>query len=245
MSMDWLEITKKIENEYFCILPDLPGHGESVIGNMVAPLDFDLVAMGLLNLMERLQLASGALIGYSMGARVALYAATKHPERFKALVLEGVNPGLQDDKERDKRLALDHQRAREIENVGIARFIDSWYETDLFKTLRRHPDKLNKIKAARKDNNTAWMAKVLRELSIGSQSSLWDKLDELNMPVLLIAGELDDKYKKIVHRIKDYLKDSQVHLIPEAGHNTHLEAPEEFRKILAYFLKERYLHERN
>ncbi|MCK4727586.1 MAG: hypothetical protein KAT27_01560, partial [Desulfobacterales bacterium] len=65
------------------------------------------------------------------------------------------------------------------------------------------------------------------------------------MPVLLIAGDLDDKYKKIVYRIKDYLKDSQVHLIPEAGHNTHLEAPEEFWKTLAYFLKERYIHERN
>lgn len=245
ISLDWLEITKKFENEYFCILPDLPGHGKSMIGTMADPLEFDLVAMGLMSLMERLQLASGALVGYSMGARVALYAATKHPERFKALVLEGVNPGLQDDKERNKRLALDHQRAREIEKVGISRYIENWYEADLFRTLKRHPERLNMIKAVRKNNDTAWMAKVLRELSVGRQPSLWDKLDELNMPVLLIAGDLDDKYKKIVYRIKDNLKDSQVHLIPEAGHNTHLEAPEEFRKTLAYFLKERYLHERN
>ena len=245
MSLDWLEITKKIENEYFCILPDLPGHGESMIGNMAAPLDFDSVAMGLLNLMERLQLSSGALIGYSMGARVALYAATKYPERFKALVLEGVNPGLQDDKERDKRLALDRQRASEIEKVGISRYIENWYEADLFRTLKRHPERLNMIKAVRKNNDTAWMAKVLRELSVGRQLSLWDKLDELNMPVLLIAGELDDKYKKIVYRIKDYLKDSQVRLIPEAGHNTHLEEPEQFSKSLKCFLKEKYLYERN
>ena len=245
MSLDWLEITKKIEDEYFCILPDLPGHGKSMIGNLTAPLDFDLVALGLLNLMERLQLASGALIGYSMGARVALYAATKHPERFKALVLEGVNPGLQDDHQRDKRLALDHQRAREIEKVGISRYIEIWYEADLFRTLKRHPERLNMIKAVRKNNNTAWMAKVLRELSVGMQPSLWDKLEKLNMPVLLISGELDYKYKKIVYRIKDYIKDSQVHLIPDAGHNTHLEAPEQFRKTMTYFLKERYLHERN
>ena len=245
ISSDWLEITKTIENEYFCILPDLPGHGKSIIGNMADPLDFDLIAMGLLNLMECLQLASGALIGYSMGARVALYVATKHPERFKALVLEGVNPGLQDDQEREKRLALDYQRAREIEKMGISSFIDIWYAADLFKTLESHPERFNMIKTLRKNNNTAWMAKVLRELSVGMQPSLWDKLDELNMPVLLIAGELDDKYKKIVHRIKDYLKDSQVNLISDAGHNTHLEEPEQFSKTLKYFLKEKYLYERN
>ena len=244
-SSDWLEITERFESEYYCILPDLPGHGKSRIGTVAEPFDFDFVALGLVNLMEQLHLASAALIGYSMGARLALYTATKYPERFKALMLEGVNPGLQDDNERNNRLALDRRRAREIEKVGIPRFMDTWYETDLFKTLRRHPEKLNRIKAARKDNDTAWMAKVLRELSVGKQPSLWNRLDALNMPVLLIAGELDQKYKRIACKMKDYFKDSRVHLIPETGHNTHLEAPEKFGQALADFLKERYLHERH
>jgi 2-succinyl-6-hydroxy-2,4-cyclohexadiene-1-carboxylate synthase len=244
-SSDWLEITERLESEYYCILPDLPGHGKSMIGTVAEPFDFDSVALGLVNLMEELHLVSAALIGYSMGARLALYAATKYPERFKALVLEGVNPGLQDDNERNNRLFLDQRRAREIEKVGIARFIETWYEADLFETLRRHPGKLNKTKAARKKNDTDWMAKVLRELSIGRQPSLWDRLDELNMPVLLIAGDLDDKYKRIVFQMKDHLNDSQVHLIPDTGHNTHLEIPEKFGQILADFLKEKYLYERH
>ncbi len=239
ISSDWLEVTERFENKYYCILPDLPGHGKSMIGTIAEPLDFDSLALGLVNLMGELQLTSAALIGYSMGARVALYTATKYPERFDALVLEGVNPGLQDDNKRNNRLVLDRERARKMEKVGIARYTEIWYEADLFKTLKRHPEKLNKIKSARKNNDTACMAKVLRELSPGRQPSLWDKLDTLNMPVLLIAGELDSKYKEIVSQMKDYLTDSQVHLIPETGHNTHLEAPEKFGQTLADFLKEK------
>lgn len=245
ISSDWLEIAKRFEGEYYCILPDLPGHGKSIIGTMAEPLDFDFVALGLVNLMGELHLTSAALVGYSMGGRVSLYTATKYPERFKALVLEGVNPGLQDDKERNDRLVSDHRMAREMEKVGIARYTEIWYETDLFKTLREHPEKLNRIKAARKNNDTAWMAKVLRELSVGRQPSLWDKLEALDMPVLLIAGDLDHKYRNIAYKMKDCLKDSQVHLIPETGHNTHLEAPEEFGQTLADFLKEKYLYERH
>ena len=245
ISSDWLEITERFENQYYCILPDLPGHGKSVMETIAEPLDFDFVARGLLNLMGQLHLTSAALVGYSMGGRVALYAATRYPERFDALVLEGVSPGLQDDNERHGRRVLDEGRAREIEKVGIAAYTEIWYEADLFQTLKRHPEKLNKIKSVRKNNDTAWMAKVLRELSAGRQPPLWDKLGALNMPVLLIAGDLDHKYKQIVYQLKDYLKDSQVYLVPETGHNTHVEAPEKFGQALTDFLKEKYLYERH
>ena len=245
ISSDWLEITERFESEYYCILPDLPGHGKSVTGTMAEPLNFDFVSLGLVTLMEDLQLTSAGLIGYSMGGRVALYAATRYPERFDALVLEGANPGLQDNKERGDRRVVDEGRAREIEKVGIAGYADIWYEADLFQTLKRHPEKLKKIKSLRKNNDTAWMAKVLRELSLGTQPPLWDKLDALNMPVLLIAGDLDHKYKQIVYQMKDCLKDSRVNLIPETGHNTHVEAPEKFGQALADFFKEKYLYERH
>lgn len=240
---DWLEISEILEDEYYCILPDLPGHGRTIAETIDEPLDFDFVALGLMDLMEQLHLASAALIGYSMGGRVALYTATRYPKRFNALVMEGVNPGLQDDKERNNRLVLDEERAERLESTGIARFTESWYETDFFETLRRHPEKLNKIKTARKNNDTAWMAKVLRELSLGRQPPLWDRLGTLSMPVLLIAGELDHKYRRIAYQMKDYLGDSQVHLTPETGHNSHAEAPEKFAQILTDFLKEKYLYE--
>ena len=244
ISSDWLEITERFEDHYYCILPDLPGHGRSVMGTMAEPLDFDFVARGLLNLMGGLDLTSAAVIGYSMGGRVALYTATRYPERFDALVLEGASPGLRDDNERESRRVLDQGRAREIEKVGIAAYTEIWYEADLFQTLRRHSEKLDKMKSVRKNNDTAWMAKVIRELSVGRQPPLWDHLVALNMPVLLIAGDLDHKYKQIVCQMKDCLKDSQVCLVPETGHNTHVEAPEKFGQALADFLKEKYVYER-
>ncbi|NVM22472.1 MAG: 2-succinyl-6-hydroxy-2,4-cyclohexadiene-1-carboxylate synthase [Desulfobacterales bacterium] len=235
-SSDWLEVTERFENEYYCILPDLPGHGKSISVSAADPLDFDFVALGLVNLMEGLRLPAAVLIGYSMGGRVALHTAIKYRKRFKALVLEGASPGIRDDNERNNRLILDEERAKEMEKVGMARYPEIWYEAELFSTLKRHPEKLDKIKAARRSNDASWMAKVLRELSPGRQAPLWDKLATLDMPVLLIAGDLDHKYKKIAHEMKGCFKDSQVRLMPGAGHNTHLEAPEEFGLALASFL---------
>jgi pimeloyl-ACP methyl ester carboxylesterase len=55
---------------------------------------------------------------------------------------------------------------------------------------------------------------------------LWDRLPELAVPVTLVVGERDEKFRAIAERMRKRLPDAQVTVVPGAGHAVHLEDPE-------------------
>jgi pimeloyl-ACP methyl ester carboxylesterase len=65
----------------------------------------------------------------------------------------------------------------------------------------------------------------LRSTGTGTQESLWDRLAEINIPVLVVAGERDDKFRAIGERLADRLPQSTFEIIQDAGHSAHLEQP--------------------
>src|SRR5271169_2440885 len=66
------------------------------------------------------------LCGYSMGARIALLIALAAPERVSRLVLVGVNPGIDDAREREQRREQDRRLAYELEHGPFEEFIERW-----------------------------------------------------------------------------------------------------------------------
>ncbi len=69
-------------------------------------------------------------------------------------------------------------------------------------------------------------------LGQGSQPSNWERLGELHVPVLLIAGALDAKYVGIAQRMAERIPDARVEVIDGAGHACHLEQPERVAHLL-------------
>ena len=234
---DWLPIAENLAAHYYGILPDLPGHGWNTDFPITQPVTFDTVAAGLRQLIEQLNLAPVTLVGYSMGGRIALYTAIQFPERIASLVLEGANPGLADEQDRQARAALDNQRAEQLRTEGIDTFVDKWYAMDLFRTLHTNPERLNAMKSCRKKNDPSWAAKIISELSPGRQPPLWDQLDSLTTPSLLLAGALDTNYTALMSRMGQSIPHATVEIVPDAGHNIHVEQPEIFTQMLANFLQ--------
>ncbi len=228
---DWLDAAGRFAGRSFCILPDLPGHGANP-HLPDAPLNFDVLAEGVIDLLDRQKLARVNLVGYSMGGRIALYTALQRPERVAALVLEGANPGLSAAPERRARAQADAARAQAMLSEGMDAFVEGWYELGLFASLHRHPRLLAQVKAKRKKNDPRMAARVIQELSPGRLPSLWDRLSELTMPVLLLAGELDAKYAALVSKMAAKIPGARVAIIPDAGHNTHLENPAAFAAVV-------------
>jgi 2-succinyl-6-hydroxy-2,4-cyclohexadiene-1-carboxylate synthase len=68
------------------------------------------------------------------------------------------------------------------------------------------------------------------------QESLWDRLGELPMPVLVLAGERDDKYVAIGRRMSQLMPQSTFEVINGAGHALHLEQPDAFAGVLEPWL---------
>lgn len=81
---DWIPIMKAISRSAKCISIDLPGHGGSKIQNHgckgaqeEATLSIEIVADVLYELIQGITPFKVTLVGYSMGARIALHMALR------------------------------------------------------------------------------------------------------------------------------------------------------------------------
>jgi len=177
------------------------------------------------------------LIGYSLGGRLALYLTLHFSQYFHKVVLESASAGLRTDAERSDRLAKDQQLAARLENEEFRQFLENWYQQPIFDSLRSHPD-FPELLEQRLNNSPYQLAKSLRNLSTGMQPSLWEDLHKIEIPLLLLAGELDPKFVKINQQMEQLTKCSQLQIAPNCGHNIHFENTELFvEKIQAFFSK--------
>ena len=219
---DWIEIASRFSDNFYCLLPDLPGHGETPLGDEVnyaawaSLLKEELSLQGI----EKIH-----LVGYSMGGRLALYFAMTYPEMIEKLVLESANPGIDAETERTERVALDDKLAARLRRDGMGAFLEFWYNIPLFASLNEYPILKDELIHKRADQDPENMARILSELSPGRQPSLWARLTELKMPTLLIAGELDKKYCRITSQMGATKPEFRSVVVPGCGHNAHRENP--------------------
>jgi 2-succinyl-6-hydroxy-2,4-cyclohexadiene-1-carboxylate synthase len=163
------------------------------------------------------------LAGYSMGGRLALHVALSHPRRVEALVLVAATPGLVDPVEREARAREDAALAEQIEASTIEEFADRWGRNPLFKGQPKQV--ADAARADRLRNGTAGLAAALRGLGQGASEPLWGRLGELRMPVVLVVGERDARYRKLAERMAATIPHADVLVVPATGHAVHLEAP--------------------
>ena len=171
-------------------------------------------------------------VGYSQGGRLCLQLALDRPDAVRRLVLVSASPGIADPSERATRRDADERLAQEIERDGVDAFLDRWLAQPMFATL---PPDRSDLDVRRAANTVEHLTHQLRVLGQGAQPSNWERLGELHMPVLLIAGGLDVKYVDIARRMAARIADVRVEMIPDAGHACHLEQPERVAHLLASF----------
>jgi 2-succinyl-6-hydroxy-2,4-cyclohexadiene-1-carboxylate synthase len=205
---------------------DLPGHGDAP-----PPSDADLWTSA-----ERLVTIGGVgtYVGYSMGGRVALHAALALPEMVRRLVLIGATAGIEDPDERRARREADERLADRIQSADMASFIDEWLANPLFAGLTD----ATALRADRLRNNAAGLSASLRATGTGAQTPLWERLDAIVCPVLVLVGEHDQKFTELGRRLVDALPDAELAVVLDAGHSVHLEQPEATVAALATWLEQ-------
>ena len=87
-------------------------------------------------------------------------------------------------------------------------------------------------------NRGVGLVNSLRGMGQGAQPSYWDRLDEIDAPVLLIAGALDRKFVGIAGQMGIRIAGAELSVVPDAGHAVHLERPGEFLESVREFLAE-------
>ena len=190
----------------------------------------------LLALWEREGVQRGHVIGYSQGGRIALWAASDHPERLLSLITIGAHAGFDSD-DRARRREEDAALADRIEGEGIDWFATHWAALPIFAGLaRRGPDFLRQLDAARRQNDPARLAAQLRGMGAGAVEPFWDRLIRVSVPTLLLVGADDERYLAFANRLRSVIRDSAVVVIPGAGHAAHLERPAAVAAVLATHL---------
>ncbi|MGH9295507.1 MAG: hypothetical protein ACRD0B_09265, partial [Acidimicrobiales bacterium] len=157
------------------------------------------------------------------------------PELVEALVLVSTTAGIEDASERDARRRSDAALAEKIESggdEGLAAFLDEWLSGPLFAGLPPAAANL----PARLVNRAAGLSAALRTLGTGCQEPLWDRLGELSMPVLVLAGERDDKFVTLGKRLAAAIgANSSFEIVQGAGHACCFERPGHFAELVATF----------
>jgi 3-oxoadipate enol-lactonase len=231
----WRGQVPVLAREWTVVAPDLRGFGETP--NPSGPFSHveDVRAV-----LDELGIERAAVVGGSLGGRVALELALAHPDRVTALVL--CPPALPDwewsqtvrdawEAEEEAYEAGDLHRATEV-NVEL------WAVGP-----RRRPDDvgLDVRELVRTMQRQAFELPAPdpypEEAKLDPPASA--RLGEIRVPTLVVVGEEDvDDFRRIAERVAAGIEGAQLVAIPDAAHVVALEQPDEFNRVLLGFLRD-------
>lgn len=206
---------------------DLPGHGGSAtirvegFSEVIALLRKTLLSYNILN---------HWLVGYSLGGRVAMMAASEGIPGLCGLVVEGGHPGLQSEAERDARRRSDGHWAARFRHEPLREVFNDWYLQPVFASL--NAQQREALVTLRSQNNGETLAAMLEATSLGVQPDLRDALNARTVAFYYLCGERDSKFRALASELS-----APVHVIRNAGHNAHRENPAGVVESLAQILR--------
>lgn len=209
----WGEFGRLLGSKHETTAVDAPGHGQS------GHDDADLAESGTLIIEAG---GPGHYVGYSMGGRMLLHGVLDDRiGEVRSLVLIGATAGIDDAEERVARKAADRRLAADLRETGTEPFIEKWLSGPLFAGLTPEQSCMSK----RLENSAEGMAASLENCGTGAQEPLWDRVSEIDIPVLVMAGAADGKFSELGKRLAAAIgSNARFHTV-HGGHAVHLENP--------------------
>jgi pimeloyl-ACP methyl ester carboxylesterase len=221
----WRSVAERLAPRYRCLALNLRGHGDSG-PSPERDLTLDQYVTDVESLVGQLGLGRFAVVGHSLGGRVAMAYAATHPGRPRGIVVVDIAPGL------TEQGALSIKRGMEATPPSFP----SWEEAVAFSgrgrpnlppatlaewapyTFRRQPD-----------GTITWKHDpLLREEWLGpalpprATAHLWNELERIECPVLLVRGQQSHQLSpELCERVLASVRDGQAVEIPNTGHFVH------------------------
>ncbi|MDH2926586.1 2-succinyl-6-hydroxy-2,4-cyclohexadiene-1-carboxylate synthase [Lonepinella koalarum] len=229
---DWHAVIEKFAEkapQIDCIALDLPLHGEN---KPVEVTGFEQTAQFVSQqIQQKIQNKPYILVGYSLGGRIALYYALQaqwEKGNLQGLILEGANLGLKNEQEKQQRWQNDQYWAKRFMKENPETVLQDWYQQSVFAHLTEQ-QRANLI-AKRASNCGENIGKMLLATSLAKQPDFSEKVRSKSLPIYYLLGERDRKFCQLAKQ-----KNLHFSIIPNAGHNAHLENPVAFAEQLRRF----------
>lgn len=236
----WNHFSRRFSQRYQIIAVDQRGHGDSG-WSAQGSYQMEDFYQDLRAVVEARKLSRFTLIGHSLGGRVSMLYAHRHPERLERLVLVDITPGrvasagarapgaISDDERtapgefHSREAAFDHLKRR------MPRAPTPLIEESVQHGLRRTGD-----------GRYTWKydpAFLRGHRSRSTGLDLWQVVQSIHTPTLLQYGsESDVVNRELAARMAETMPRCTVERIEGAGHGLFTDQPEAFAESVERFL---------
>lgn len=229
-SDNWQTIAKGLSDQHLVLTPDLRNHGRSPWADTHT---YPEMADDVQAFMEAHWMFSAAVVGHSMGGKVAMQLALSNPDRVEKLVVVDIAPGQASDNHSDIFRALNEldlskiTTRQEADDFLAARIPDFGTRQFLLKNITRTPEggftwKMNLPVLSRAYNDIL--------APVGG--------DPFDKPALFVRGSRSDYIKDADFAlIRSLFPQAELVTIEGAGHWVHADKPAELLSVLRDFLE--------
>jgi len=170
-----------------------------------------------------------ALLGYSMGGRLALHALLDNPTKWSKAVIVSAHTGIAAE-DRIPRQALDAAWAAKSLKGEWDTFLAEWNAQGVLGGATM-PDRRS-LQPRREA-----VARSFMDWTVGVQEDLLPQLDKVTCPVLWVVGERDTKFLQVARAAVEVIPNATLVVVKDCGHRVPWEKPEEFISAVRDFLK--------
>lgn len=228
-SRNWLTTGGDLASRYHVLAPDLRNHGKSPHAE---PMDYPTMMADVLAWMDAQGLGKATLMGHSMGGKIAMLLACRHPERVERLVVVDIAPKhYLSHAHRAEFAAMNELRLETLQSRGEAelRFearVSDWAMRKFLATnLERTEDG-----RWRWQINLPVITRGLPEIE-GNPLVSEDKFDG---PVLFVTGGKSDYVRESdLSVITAHFPKARIKVLAGSGHNPHMETRAAFVAAVA------------
>ena len=231
---DWDNQTGILSKQYQTIAVDHRGHGKTSAPTVEDAYAINIFSEDVHALLMELNTSPCCLIGHSMGGFMALQFTLDHPELVKALVLVDTSSGEWEIAPGYAELRAKLDDLARNEGLEAAFEYDATHNPARIEKFQKHPE-LREV-AKKRVLNTSVDGYIYVARSFGKWQPVTDRLAEISVSTLIFLGEEDAPFVRASRILHEGIKDSQLVVVPGAGHTPHEESTDFFNEKLTAFL---------
>lgn len=240
------KIASSLPSDIVTHIPDLPGFGE---GDTLESYSLEMYVSWLHTYIAKLGLSKPPiLLGHSFGSIISAAYAAAYPETIEKLIL--VNPigapALEGPKFLLTKLAVLYYKVGSILPERLAHQWLSAKSIVMVMSVTMAKTRNKKLRKWIHAQHLTYFSQfhnpksVLEAFETSVRHSVRDHAEEILIPTLLVVGEKDDITPLTKqHELHKKMKSASLHSIPDVGHLTHYETPEEVARVSYAFITSR------
>jgi pimeloyl-ACP methyl ester carboxylesterase len=233
----WEAQMRFFSRRHRCIAYNARGYPPSDVPAAVASYSQARAAADIGAVLDAAEVEQAHVVGLSMGAFATLHFGLDHPRRALSLTIAGVGYGAEKAREAEFRTQAE-AAAKGFATQGSRAFAEIYGESAARVQLQaKDPRGWREMVEWLGEHDPRGAANTMRGVQAQRPSlyDLEDRLRQLALPTLIVAGDEDDPTLQPAIFLKRTIPASGLLVLPKTGHLINLEEPAAFNAALAEF----------